>query len=113
MKNPILPDINTDQTRKTQIQHEAVVEESHDAIIGKTLEDIITSWNGGAAKMFGYTPEEIIGKPIGNLEKQKGYPKRNWRDWPMSPITQLLKLRLVKTRIQRLTHSRKYPELLA
>jgi PAS domain S-box-containing protein len=49
------------------LQLAAIVEESHDAIVGKTLEGIITSWNGGAAKMFGYSPEEVIGKPMANL----------------------------------------------
>lgn len=49
------------------LQLEAIVEESHDAIIGKTLEGVITSWNGGATKMFGYAPDEVIGKPMTNL----------------------------------------------
>ncbi|HBI25183.1 TPA: hypothetical protein DDX30_00075 [Candidatus Wolfebacteria bacterium] len=49
------------------LQLAAIVEESHDAIIGKTLDGIITSWNGGATKMFGYLPEEVIGKPMTNL----------------------------------------------
>ena len=42
----------------------AVVESSDDAIITKTLEGIITTWNAGAEKIFGYTPQEVIGKPV-------------------------------------------------
>jgi PAS domain S-box-containing protein len=42
----------------------AVVESSDDAIISKTLEGIIVTWNKGAQRMFGYTAEEVIGKPI-------------------------------------------------
>ena len=42
----------------------AVVEFSEDAIITKTLEGIITSWNSGAERMFGYTTSEVVGKPV-------------------------------------------------
>lgn len=42
----------------------AVVEFSDDAIITKTLDSIITSWNPGAQRIFGYCAEEVIGKPV-------------------------------------------------
>jgi PAS domain S-box-containing protein len=42
----------------------ALIESADDAIISKTLEGIITSWNKGAQRIFGYTAEEAIGKPI-------------------------------------------------
>ncbi len=42
----------------------AIVESSHDAIIGQTLQGVVTSWNKGAKEVFGYTAEEAIGKPL-------------------------------------------------
>jgi PAS domain S-box-containing protein len=42
----------------------AIVESSEDAVISKTLDGIVQSWNAGAQRIFGYTPEEMIGKPI-------------------------------------------------
>ncbi|WEA03593.1 PAS domain S-box protein [Mucilaginibacter sp. SJ] len=45
----------------------AIVENSDDAIISKTLNGIITTWNGGAEKIFGYQERETIGKHISIL----------------------------------------------
>jgi PAS domain S-box-containing protein len=42
----------------------AIVESSDDAIVGKTLEGLITSWNPGAERMFGYAADEVVGKLI-------------------------------------------------
>ena len=42
----------------------SIVENSDDAIITKNLDGIISSWNKSAERLFGYTVEEVIGKPV-------------------------------------------------
>ncbi len=42
----------------------SIVDSSEDAIIGKTLDGIITSWNKGAERIYGYAAEEVVGKSI-------------------------------------------------
>jgi PAS domain S-box-containing protein len=42
----------------------ALIESAGDAIVSKTLDGIVTSWNNGAERIFGYTAAEMIGRPI-------------------------------------------------
>lgn len=42
----------------------AIVESSDDAIVSKTLDGIVTSWNKGAERIFGYTADEMVGQPL-------------------------------------------------
>ena len=42
----------------------AIVESSEDAIISKSLEGIVTSWNEGALHLFGYSAEKMLGQPV-------------------------------------------------
>jgi PAS domain S-box-containing protein len=67
-----LPDDKTTQARLAELLGgelapywlAAIIESADDAVISKTLEGVITSWNRGAQRIFGYTAEEVIGQPV-------------------------------------------------
>jgi PAS domain S-box-containing protein len=52
------------QSELAQARLAAIIESADDAIITKTLKGVITSWNIGAERIFGYTPEEAVGQPV-------------------------------------------------
>ena len=58
----------------------ALIESADDAIISKTLDGIITSWNAGAERIFGYTADEVIGKPVTILIPE-GISTKNRQSW--------------------------------
>ena len=59
----------TDRRKADQLKFRlaAIVNSSDDAIIGKSLDSIVTSWNRGAERIFGYTAQEAVGKHISFL----------------------------------------------
>lgn len=65
-------EVNNDITElkraeEARLRLAAIVESSDDAIVSKTLDGLIVSWNSGAERMYGYAAQEVIGQPISIL----------------------------------------------
>lgn len=68
----VLEDANTEKAKAETLA--AIVKGSNEAIISENLDGVVTNWNHGAEKLYGYTAEEMIGKSIKSiipLDKQK------------------------------------------
>ncbi|MDH5602619.1 MAG: PAS domain S-box protein, partial [Cyclobacteriaceae bacterium] len=62
--------IKAENTLKFQSQ---IIDQIHDSVVSTDLEGIVTSWNQGAEKMFGYHKEEMIGNSISQLYPEEDY----------------------------------------
>jgi PAS domain S-box-containing protein len=63
MHKPPIEGIASDRSPELTLLS-AIVNSSDDAIVGKTTDGIVTSWNKGAEHIYGYRAEEMIGQPI-------------------------------------------------
>src|SRR5207245_2744419 len=69
-----------DSTQHKQVEEElfrlaAIVESSDDAIFSKTLDGLVLSWNKGAERLYGYSAQEMIGKPIHTIVPAEHRPE--------------------------------------
>ncbi|MBI4493964.1 MAG: PAS domain S-box protein [Chloroflexi bacterium] len=62
-----MTDVMDSQAQKAMARLAAIVESSDDAIVGKTLNGVVESWNRGAERLYGYAAVEIMGRPISIL----------------------------------------------
>ena len=67
MENSVLGWLADSQRRLASMdlrQYQALVQSSDDAIITKTLDGVVTSWNPGAERVFGYSADDMVGEPV-------------------------------------------------
>jgi PAS domain S-box-containing protein len=71
----VIVDTTAEQAAADEVRHRlaTIVETSDDAIISKNLDGIIMTWNRGAERIFGYTAEEVVGKPVTVLMPPERY----------------------------------------
>jgi PAS domain S-box-containing protein len=62
--NTLIDITDQKESETKQARLAAIIESSDDAIISKTLDGIVTSWNNAAERMFGHTEEDMVGKSI-------------------------------------------------
>ncbi|HZT82323.1 MAG TPA: PAS domain S-box protein, partial [Gemmataceae bacterium] len=55
------------RAREARLQLAAIVESSDDAIIGMGLDGVVSSWNRGAERLYGYAADEMVGQPVARL----------------------------------------------
>jgi PAS domain S-box-containing protein len=71
--NDAHPFLQSDRTEAALRWLAAIVDSSDDAILSKDLNGVITSWNNGAERIFGYKAEEVVGKPVTVLMPPERY----------------------------------------
>jgi PAS domain S-box-containing protein len=95
LRDSTVIEVNRDVTERKQIEADlrereqqlrwlaSIVQSSDDAIVSKNLDSIITSWNKGAERVFGYTAEEAVGQPITIVIPQ------DWQDEERTILTRI------------------------
>jgi PAS domain S-box-containing protein len=62
--NMLVDVTDRDRTEEADKRLAAIIEDCDDAIISKNLRGVINSWNRGAERLFGYSAEEVVGRPV-------------------------------------------------
>ena len=63
--------MRTHRAQRDALRLAAIVDSSDDAIVGKDLTSIVTSWNAAAERMFGYSSEEMIGQVSAHVDSRR------------------------------------------
>jgi PAS domain S-box-containing protein len=100
MRTLVVRDISERKRREEENRRlAAIIRSSDDAVLTKDLSGVITGWNQGAQSIYGYTPEEAIGRPVSELlipPERRGEAKRILKEATVGEVVSFETQRITK-----------------